>query len=60
MMDHPRLLALTSDFVFRALFTRSLNSLTDLLNAALGFAGAQRIEELILLPTEIHKETRRG
>lgn len=56
MMDHPRLLALTSDFVFRALFTRSLNSLTDLLNAALGFAGAGRIEVLTLLPTEIHKE----
>ena len=36
-MDHPKLLALTSDVVFRALFTRSPNSLIDLLNAALGF-----------------------
>ena len=57
MMDQqPRLLALTSDFVFRALFTRSLTSLTDLLNAALGFSGAEWIETLTLLPTEIHKE----
>ncbi len=32
MMDHPRLLALTSDFVFRALFTRSQSSLIDLLD----------------------------
>ena len=56
MMDQPRLLDLTSDFVFRALFTRSKPSLIDLLNAALGFQGAQRIEELILLPAEILKE----
>ena len=56
MMDQqPRLLALTSDFVFRALFTRSLTSLTDLLNAALEFEGEQRIEA-ITLPPEILRE----
>ena len=56
MMDQPRLLALTSDFVFRALFTRSESSLIDLLNAALRFEGEQRIESLTLQPTEILKE----
>ena len=56
MMDHPRLLALTYDFVFRALFTRSTASLIDLLNAALRFEGEQQIEALTLLPAEILKE----
>ena len=57
MMDQqPRLLALTSDFAFRALFTRFPNSLIGLLNAALGFEGAEQIEELTLQPAEILKE----
>ena len=55
-MEHPKLLALTSDVVFRALFTRSPNSLIDLLNAALGFEGTAQIEKLALQPAELFKE----
>ena len=59
-MEHPKLLALTSDVVFRALFTRSPNSLIDLLNAALGFEGTAQIAQLALQPAELFKRTRRG
>ena len=55
-MEHPKLLALTSDVVFRALFTRSPNSLIDLLNAALSFEGTAQIEKLALQPAELFKE----
>ena len=55
-MEHPKLLKLTSDVVFRALFTRSPNSLIDLLNAALGFEGTAQIEKLALQPAELFKE----
>lgn len=57
MMDQPpRPLALTSDYAFRALFTRFPNSLIGLLNAVLGFEGADQIEKLTLQPAEILKE----
>ena len=55
MTDQPRLLDLTSDFVFRALFTRSINSLMDLINSALGFEGDRKIKSLELLSSEIPK-----
>ncbi len=49
-------LDLRSDFVFRALFTRSPNSLIDLLNDALDFPEDGKIQTLEILPSEIHKE----
>ena len=48
-----KLLSLTSDFVFRALFTRSPNSLIDLINSALEFQGEKKVKSLELLSTEI-------
>ncbi len=44
MIAQTKLLPLTSDFVFCALFSESKSSLIDLLNAALEFKGAQRIK----------------
>ena len=50
------LLNLKSDFVFRTVFTRSPNSLINLLNAVLGFSKEKEIKEITILPSEIPKE----
>ena len=50
------LLNLTSDFVFRALFTRCKGALIDLLNCALEFEGRHRIENLTIEPAELMKD----
>ena len=41
-----KLLDLTSDIVFRTVFTRNKESLIDLLNAILGFQGDELIEKI--------------
>lgn len=50
-------LDLRSDFAFRALFTRSPNSLIHLVNAALDFQGDRQIREIDILPSANPKET---
>ena len=55
MLEQVKLLSLTSDFVFRTLFTRSTNSLIDLVNSALGFEGERKIKALTLQPPELPK-----
>ncbi len=52
-----RLLDLKSDFVFRAVFTRSPNSLIHLINAVLNFSRDRQIKEITILPSENPKET---
>ena len=56
MTDQPKFLSLTSDFVFRALFTRSINSLIDLVKSTLGFEGEEKVKSLELLSPEILKK----
>ena len=51
-----KLLDLTSDIVFRTLFTTNKESLIDLLNAILGFKGDEIIQEIEILNPEILKE----
>ena len=53
MEIQPTLLPLTSAFVFHALFTRSTNSLIDLINASLGFEGDRKVKSLELLSPEM-------
>ena len=55
MVEQVKLLSLSSDFVFRALFTRSTNSLIHLVNSALGFEGEKKVKSLELLSPEILK-----
>ena len=55
VVEQVKLLSLTSDFVFRTLFTRSTNSLIDLVNSALGFEGERKIKALTLQPPELPK-----
>ena len=56
MAEQSKLLELTSDFVFRTLFTRSPNSLIDLINSVLEFKGEQKIKGLTLQPPELPKD----
>ena len=56
LVDMAKLLSLTSDFVFRTLFTRSPNSLIDLINSVLEFKGEFRVKSLVLQPAETLKD----
>ena len=56
MSEEPKLLSLSSDFVFRTLFIRSTNSLIDLINAVLDFKGERKIKALTLQPPELPKD----
>ena len=56
MTEEPKLLSLTSDFVFRTLFTRSTNSLINLINTVLDFKGERKIKALTLQPPELPKD----
>ena len=51
-----KLLDLTSDIVFRTLFTTNKESLIDLLNAILGFQGDELIKKIEILNPELLKE----
>ena len=58
MSEQTKLLSLTSDFVFCALFSQSPDSLIDLLNAALAFEGEARIKEIAIQDSRILKQSK--